>query len=492
MKPASSRRGLAGLTIAIMAVLPVLATPTSAAAQPTRVDRVQVLPGKWIDTGLDVQAGDQIAVQAGGSVSCAQCTGIKQSGPSGISGSYKLWAQVSRKPIDISTPVPQAVEETGRLYLRIGDIQDAHAAYWQGGYVANVIRYPRAGGGGGNPMPPSTDISFQAWPSENCRRLETEGLTPGTLNTAGGNSLQCTIYMEDWVINTSDAVWVCLPGATLGDNWVGHPSGIVVYFSGFVQTWNMSGYQVGFQEGWPKHTGHSVFPWSLSFAARPNAQSSTIPVEVYQGKACGQPTGPVRRFEFPVKVVRSPTFAVSTAPVFWVGYQMATAAAAISLNWDPTVTRNALASASQWAATTGGFIGTSPLETLVNALNQGAGNAGVSQSVTQLHGQYNQWFQRNCNCGVGFNLLNAYATGYNLCLAEIATLNGWDASRLRDYLTLARNSAAASNQLLPVNGIDQALAYLNQGGQSAQLKQFVTQLRDQFGQLLNRQCTCSP
>jgi hypothetical protein len=295
--------------------------------------------------------------------------------------------------------------------------------------------------------------------------------------------------MEDWTIQ-ADPVWVCLPGATPGDNWVGHPSGIVVFGSGFVQTWHMSGYSSNWAEAQPRHTGHSVFTWNLFFSARPNATSASIPVQVYQGKACGQPTSNVVQFDIPVVVQAVRTFAVSLPSVFWTGYQLAVAAQSAHANWPPATTREGLVNAQAQAAATGLLDTQSTTAFVIAQLDRGQPSSAVAGLVTQVYDRFRDGLSRRCTCdGVTTNIAYLYAAGYNLCLAEIATLNNLPAETLRNYLTLLRQSAQSSG-LLPTQGIDEALGYVNQGRQSADLKDFMVGLKNQLWPYAQRNCTC--
>jgi hypothetical protein len=110
--------------------------------------------------------------------------------------------------------------------------------------------------------------------------------------------------------------------------------------------------------------------------------------------------------------------------------------------------------------------------------------------VTQVYERFCDNLSRVCTCdGVLTNIVNVYAAAYNLCLAEMATLNNLPPASLRTYLTVAKQQAQAS-QLLPTQGIDQALTYLSQGRQSAELKDYMGALRNQLTPYVQRNCTC--
>ena len=482
-------------TAALVLAAGALASSVSRAQTPIQSPTVSVRPGAWTNTQILLQAGDNFVVQTGGQLSCAQCNGSPTATPRGIGDLYHLFAQVGSTQYDLTQSPTVTVREGGALYLIVGSIQADQAQYWQGSYQVRVTYYPKAAGGTTptptpTPTPTNPQFPFVAWGGGDCRRLETEGVSPSPqLALPGGMSKICEIYMEDWVPN-GDPMWVCLPGATPGDNWVGHPSGIVVFGSGFRNTWDLTGFSSGFQEAQPRHAGHSVFQWNLHFSARPNATGARIAVEAYQGRACGQPTGNVVRFDIPVAVQQIPTFQVSLPAVFWTGYQLAVAAHSAYANWAPATTRQYLINAQQQAAGTGLLDTQSTTGFVIAQLDRGQTSAAVSGLITQVNDRFREGLNRNCTCdGVSTNIVNVYAAAYNLCLAEIATLNNLPAASLQSYLNLAKQQAQTS-QLLPTQGIDQALVYVGQGRQSAELKDYMAALRNQLTPYVQRNCTC--
>ena len=478
-------------TAALVVTASALASHVARPQAPVQSGTISVRPGAWTNTQIVLQAGDNFVVQSGGQITCPQCSGSPTSTPRGVGDLYHLFAQVGTKLYDLTQSPTVTVAEGGAVYMIVGTIQPDQAQYWQGSYQVRVTYYAKYTGTTPTPTPTTTpQFPFIAWGGGDCRRLETEGISPSPqLALPGGMSKICEIYMEDWVVN-GDPMWVCLPGATPGDNWVGHPSGIVVFGSGFRNTWDMSGFSSGWQEAQPRHTGHSVFQWNINFSARPNAKSATIRVDAYQGKGCGQPTGNVVSFNFPVAVQQIPTFQVSLPTVFWTGYQLAVAAHSAFSNWAPATTRQYLVNAQQQAAGTGLLDTQSTTAFVIAQLDRGQTSAAVSPLVTQVYERFRDNLSRVCTCdGVSTNIVNVYAAAYNLCLAEIATLNNLPAASLQTYLNLAKQQAQASG-LLPPQGIEQALTYVSQGRQSAELKEYMAALRNQLTPYVQRNCTC--
>lgn len=488
----AGERGTTPRSLATAVLLLLLAA--SATRLGAQQQRVQVKAGGWVQTSIVLNPGDHVVVMgAGGQVSCAQCNPPVTSGPGGLSGYYKLVALVGQTQYDLAANRDIVVSQGGTLYLAVGNVPQNQGGYWTGAYDVQVIRYPGAGTPGTPPpapMPQPPTYPLIAWEGSDCQKLATDGILEGQLQFPGGGvGVLCHIYVEDWEVN-GDPVWVCLPGATPGDNWVGHPSGITVFGSGFVNSWQLSGYSSSWPEAQPRHVGHQVFPWTLSFAARPRAVSATIPVQVFQGKSCSQATSQVWTFNVPV-VVRPAArgTVVNLASVFWVGYQTASAVTSATNNWDATLTRNALVAAQQSAAASSGYLLPQAWGDLANRVAQG-GNAAVLEPVKQLHAQVSNGLAHTCTCGnVSTNMAYAYSLGYNMCLAEIATLNGWDVRLLAGYLNLLKQQAPPSG-LLGTRDIDQALAYLGQGYDSRSLKDYVAGMRANMAQAVTLNCTC--
>jgi hypothetical protein len=417
----------------------------------------------WQNTGIYLQPGETFVAQVAGTIDCTLCR------------QYYVVAWVGSTQYDLRQTTVK-VTEGGQLWLRIWAPDDL-AASWQGSYQVRITHYAAA------PLP------FTARLGSDCGRLKTEGIVAGSHNPAlpGGNSMPCHIYMEDWVINSADRVFVCLPGAI--DGWGGHSNGIVVFGAGSVPTSAMSGYSSNWQEAQPIHTGHSVYPWTISFSARPNATSGTITVDTFQGRSCTERTGNGIRFQIEV-TVSSPSIQVSLASVYATGWGIARAVYGGSANLPGATTLEALRYTNQQAAATGLLDTTNTTAFVIGQLTRGATSAQVASNITEVFNRFNTALNRACTYGtVSTNLGSAYNVGYNLSLAEIAALNNLPLAAFRTYLTGLRQWAEAS-QIFPTPEIDRGIGYLGTATQSMQFKDYMVSLRNQFNTVSQKMYTC--
>jgi hypothetical protein len=251
----------------------------------------------------------------------------------------------------------------------------------------------------------------------------------------------------------------------------------------------MSGYSSNWAEAQPIHTGHSVFPWTISFSARPNATSGTITVDTYQGKSCAERTGNGVRFQIEVSV-QSPTLQVSLAAVYATGWGIGRAAYGGSANLPAANTLDALRYTNQQAAVTGLLDTTSNTAFVIGQLTRGATSAQVANNIAQVYERFNTALNRNCTCGgVATNIAHAHYIGYNVALAEIVAFNNLPLANLRNYLTQALQSARAS-QIFPAQEVERGLGYFSTATQSTQFKDYMVSLRDHFNTVSQKMCTC--
>lgn len=161
--------------------------------------------------------------------------------------------------------------------------------------------------------------------------------------------------------------------------------------------------------------------------------------------------------------------------VFVNGYYFGSTDVGMQLRWDRATLAGVINGMRQSAAASG-VIPVDGIDQIIGLINTGAGDADLAQRVALVKTQVANATSRQCQNNLYLNLI--WVLGYYASSAELGAQYGLDLGWLSRQLSELRNTAAMVP--LPVQNIDQTLAYLNAGYSQQQIYPSVVALKNEL------------